>query len=279
MYSRTSGFLEKTTHRLLTLLEETFFAYESSQKNGVLQNIHSEAKLISVFCLLITLTKIQSLGIFVAVLFVEYYLAYMSKIRITHLIKRSGIPAIVFSGIVVLPVLFRQSANAMTTGTLWAASGFELMPTNGEIMFVIVFITKILCIVTLTSMLLLTTPWHAVVHALRIIRVPRIFISIVLITERYIYITIETALNIFEAKITRTVRILTRAEEQSMLGGVTSSLFGNITNKSEMVYQAMNARGYSGYKQYHTTERWKIVDYTVVVFSIVSCCTALFLSI
>ena len=99
---------------------------------------------------------------------------------------------------------------------------------------------------TLAMVLVFTTPWTHVLKALRVFRVPVVFVVILGMTCRYILLMLDTAHEMFESRKSRTVGALTRGEQRRIAILSTGALFSRTLQLSNEVYLAMQARGFRG---------------------------------
>jgi energy-coupling factor transporter transmembrane protein EcfT len=99
---------------------------------------------------------------------------------------------------------------------------------------------------SLTMLLILTTPWNTVLSALGILRVPDVFILILGMTYRYIYLLLHIANDMFLSRKSRTVGRLTDADARRTLASVSATLLSKSLNLSSEVYLAMQSRGFRG---------------------------------
>jgi energy-coupling factor transporter transmembrane protein EcfT len=99
---------------------------------------------------------------------------------------------------------------------------------------------------TLTLLLVFTTPWNHVLKALRIFRVPVVFVVILGMTCRYILLMLETAHDMLESRRSRTVGALTGPERRRMTVSTAGVLLSRTSQLSGDVYLAMQSRGFRG---------------------------------
>ena len=99
---------------------------------------------------------------------------------------------------------------------------------------------------TLMLVLAYTTPWTHILKALRIFRVPVVFVVILGMTCRYILLMLETAHEMFESRKSRTVNRMTPAENRRLAIASSGVLLHKTLHMSNEVYMAMQARGFRG---------------------------------
>jgi len=95
-------------------------------------------------------------------------------------------------------------------------------------------------------LLILTTAWPHVLKALRSLRVPSVFIVILGMTYRYIFLFLKIAGAMFEARRSRMLARPTRAQARRIAIAGSGVLLDKSMQMSGDVYEAMLARGYRG---------------------------------
>jgi cobalt/nickel transport system permease protein len=109
--------------------------------------------------------------------------------------------------------------------------------------------------------LILTTPWMHVLKALRIFRVPVVFVVILGMTCRYILLMLQTAHEMFESRKSRTVGVLTASDERRMAVSSAGVLLTKTFQLSGDVYLAMQSRGFRGEVYLLTDFQMKRLDW------------------
>jgi energy-coupling factor transporter transmembrane protein EcfT len=99
---------------------------------------------------------------------------------------------------------------------------------------------------TLALLLVFTTPWIHVLKALRVFRVPVVFVAILGMASRYILLLLETAHEMFQSRKSRSVGALQGAGRRRMAVASAGVLLSRTFQLSGEVYLAMQARGFRG---------------------------------
>jgi cobalt ECF transporter T component CbiQ len=108
-------------------------------------------------------------------------------------------------------------------------------------------VSRVATSISLVVLLTLTTPWVRLLGALRSLGVPRIFILIIGMAYRYLFLLLASVTDMYEARKARTVGATPHDKEaRSFVAASAGALFGKANILSEEVYQAMTARGYRG---------------------------------
>lgn len=102
--------------------------------------------------------------------------------------------------------------------------------------------------VSLTCWLIviLTTPFNRVLYALRSLRVPAIFVAVLSMTFRYIFLLIQTAQDMLLSRRSRIVGRMSGASNRNVLVSTSGVLLNKSVQMSDDVYQAMTSRGFRG---------------------------------
>ena len=167
-------------------------------------------------------------------------LGLASAIPAAFLIKRVWLALPFFTGVIALPALF------MTPGPALVHLPLGLVITRTGLTTVLFLLLRVSTSVSLTLLLVLTTPWNTVLSALGVLRVPDVFILILGMTYRYIYLLLHTANDMFLSRKSRVVGRLSTSENQKILAAASATLLSQSLNMSSEVYLAMQSRGFRG---------------------------------
>jgi cobalt/nickel transport system permease protein len=114
--------------------------------------------------------------------------------------------------------------------------------------------------VSLAVLLVLTTPWADVLKSLRTLRVPQVFVLILSMTYRYVFLFLHTANGILLARKSRVVGRTSGGEQRRWITGTMGNLMSRAFKMSNDVYAAMLARGFGGEIRTFTTYRVRPSD-------------------
>lgn len=234
------GVLEHTLHGITEALERALFAEEISSRPGLFQSLDARVKLISVLAFMIGANLSRNLPVIGAIYLLALLLAWRSAIPAGFLIRRVWLALPFFTGLIVLPALF------ITPGPALLHLPLGLVITRTGVITVLFLLLRVSSSLSLTLLLILTTPWNTVLSALSVLRVPDVFILILGMTYRYIYLLLHAANDMFLSRKSRTVGRLSTSENQRMLAAISATLLGKSLDMSSEVYLAMQSRGYRG---------------------------------
>ena len=232
--------LEHTLNAITETLERAVFAEEISTRHGLFQSLDARVKVISVFALLLSVSLSHNLMAIGSIYLLVLFLGWLSAIPAAVLIKRVWLALPFFTGMIVLPALF------ITPGPALAHLPLGVVITRTGVSTALFLLFRVSTSVSLTLLLVLTTPWNTVLSALSILRVPDVFILILGMTYRYIYLLLRVANDMFLSRKSRVVGRLSASDNQKMLGAISATLLSKSLNLSSEVYLAMQSRGFRG---------------------------------
>ncbi len=232
--------LEHTLHGISDTLERALFAEEISARPGLFQSLDPRVKVVSILALLIGVSLSRSLWVIAAVYLLALLFACRSAIPADFFIKRVWLALPFFTGLIILPALF------ITPGPALLHLPLGLVVTRTGVTTVLFLLLRVSTSVSLTLLLILTTPWNAVLSALSVLRVPDVFVLILGMTYRYLYLLLHTANDMFLSRQSRVVGRLSTAEERRLLAATAATLLSKSLNLSSEVYLAMQSRGFRG---------------------------------
>ena len=235
-----AGVLEHTLNGITETLERSLFAEEISTRPGLLQSLDARVKVISVLALLLSVSLSHSMLAIGAVYVLTLALGLASAIPAGFMIKRVWLALPFFTGMLVLPALF------ITPGPALLQLPLGVVVTTTGLNTALFLLLRVSTSVSLTLLLILTTPWNTVLSALSVLKVPDVFILILGMTYRYIYLLLRVVNDMFLSRKSRMVGRLSTSENQKMLAAVSATLLNKSLNLSSEVYLAMQSRGFRG---------------------------------
>jgi cobalt/nickel transport system permease protein len=235
------GFIEQTVDGLHAVLEGALYADHAASGQGFLQRLDPRVKVLGLTALISISATAARLWVVAAVLALAVILGATSFLPLRVLATRIWSATLIFSAALAVPALFLTPGVVILNLPVlhWGitSQGF----TSAAFL-----VLRAEAAATLALVLVHTTPWMHVLKALRMCRVPVVFIVILGMTCRYILLLLETAHEMFESRKSRTVGSLTRNEQRRVAILTTGALFGRTLQLSNEVYLAMQARGFRG---------------------------------
>jgi cobalt/nickel transport system permease protein len=251
---RQFGWIDKTISGIAGVIEQSVFTEEYTRKNGWLQRVDPRAKLAMFLVIVLAASLSNSLlalaGLYVLLLVV----ARASRIPFDFFVKRVWLGIPFFAGVVILPSIFFAPSQRLFDLPL---GPLHIGPSLATLLSAAVFVARVGVSVSLAVLLILSTSWSDVLKSLQAFRVPQIFILLLSMTYRYIFLFLHTANGMFEARKSRTVGRTTGHEQRGWISGSMGSLMNRSFKMSNEVYAAMAARGFAGevrtYSSYRMT--------------------------
>ncbi|MDG4760499.1 cobalt ECF transporter T component CbiQ [Micromonospora sp. WMMD710] len=244
---RKGSFVEKTLTSGAGLLRQVMFSEDVAAQRGLLQRLDPRVKTLGLLILLVAVGLVHHIAMLVAAYAATLVLAAASKLPVGFFVKRVWLFVPIFTGIIVLPATLSIVTPGHVLLPLWHWHGTAQGFTTQGLTSAGLVITRVATSVSLVVLLTLTTPWTRLLAGLRALGVPRIFILIIGMAYRYIFLLLATVIDMYEARKARTITVASHdGQARRFLGATAGALFGKAHHLSEEVHQAMVARGYRG---------------------------------
>jgi cobalt/nickel transport system permease protein len=258
---RKGSFVEKTLSGTAGLLRQVMFSEDVAGRQGALQRLDPRVKAIGLLVLLVAVGLVHHVTVLIGAYAFTLVLAAISGLPLGFFIKRVWLFVPIFTGIVVLPATLSIVTPGHVVLTLWHWHGTPQGFTAQGLTTAALVVCRVATSVSLVVLLTLTTPWTRLLAALRALGVPRIFILIIGMAYRYIFLLLATVTEMYEARKARTVSATAHDRSaRRFLAASAGALFGKAHHLSEEVHMAMIARGYRGNARTLQTFRLAAVD-------------------
>jgi cobalt/nickel transport system permease protein len=253
---RREGFLERTVREASDAAARSLFSEQLARMPGLLQRRDPRIKLLGMLMLLVVASWSHRVEIILGLYIFLLGTALLSKVPVNLFVKRVWVTVPVFTGLVVLPSIF----NIVTPGDPLLAIaplgsarvGPFALPevltiTRQGLLGAVTLVARVGVSVSAMLLLTLTTRWSDLLKALRSLLVPRVFIVVLAMTYRYIFLLLSLAEEMFTARRSRQVgRKPTTREGQQFVASAAATLLGKSYALSQEVYSAMVSRGFRG---------------------------------
>lgn len=238
---RRRNFVDKTIRSLLRVFRDALFAEETAQRAGLLQPLDARVKLAGLVSLVCAAIAVHRLSALAALLAGCALLAIACRISIRALAARVWIAVLAFTGVIALPAVFLVSGQTVfrMPALNWVASVQGLRAAA-------FLILRAETAATLAALLILCTLWPQLLRALRWFRIPAVLVVIVGMTWRYIFLLVQTAEEMFEAREARWIGVLEPADRRRLAAASAGLLLDKSIQLSGEVHLAMQARGFRG---------------------------------
>ncbi len=255
------GWLERTIADVAGSIERAVFTEEHARKPGWLQRIDPRAKLGMFVALVLAAGLSNALPVLIGLYLVILLAARASRVPFDFFVRRVWLGIPFFAGVVILPSIFFAPGPRLFD---LALGPLHLAPSIPGLTGAVVFVARVGVSVSLAVLLVLTTPWADVLKSLQALRVPQVFILLLSMTYRYIFLFFRTANGMFEARKSRVVGRTSGNEQRGWITGSMMSLLNRSFTMSNDVYAAMMARGFTGAIRSYTTSRMQTADWVAL---------------
>lgn len=171
----------------------------------------------------------------------------LARLGLDYAIKRSFV-ALPFA-LTAVTVIFNLPGKPLFT---WDLGPWQLVATDvGMVRFASIVVRTWLS-VQMAILLTATTQFPDLTHALHHLRVPKLLVAIISFMYRYLFVLTEEAMRLMRAREARSARSTAGGAGGSITwrarvtGNMVGQLFLRSYERSDRVYNAMLARGYSG---------------------------------
>ncbi|MDO8671444.1 MAG: cobalt ECF transporter T component CbiQ [Dehalococcoidia bacterium] len=251
-----SGFLESTLRGIARTLQDAIFYEEMAQRPGFLQSLDPRARLVGLLGLILAVSLARQIWTLAIFYLLVLALAAISRIPVLFFIKRVWLFMPLFTGIVALPVIFnvvtpgRPVITLLDLGRPWSFSFLslpgEIALTEQGLRTAFTLILRVGDSVSLAVLLVTTSRWAHLLKALRVFRVPQVFVLIMAMTYRYIFVLLQITSSMLLARKSRTLGKLRGADHRRGLAASGGTLLAKSYHLSDEIYSAMLSRGFTG---------------------------------
>jgi cobalt/nickel transport system permease protein len=253
---KRGAFMDSTVLGFVRALGRALMSEEIARQRGLLQALDPRVRVVGLLSLVVAVTLSRRLTVVLALFLVAVMIAVLSKVSIGTLAGRVWLAALAFTGVIAVPAIFITPGNPIAT---WAGGSVHV--TEPGLKTAALLIARVEAAVTLTSLLVLCTPWTHVLKALQSFRLPEEVIAMLAMAHRYVFLLVETASQMFESRRSRTVGRLPGSEQRRMTARTAGVLLSKSIDLSHDVYLAMQSRGFRGEVRILSDFRMRSWDY------------------
>jgi cobalt/nickel transport system permease protein len=272
------GFIDRTLKKITSFVSDSIVQYESADHKSIFRRISAPAMLLFfigwIICISLTHT-IRGQLFFSAAIFL-FMLISGSSVRFVYgkillLSILFGlfimIPAAfnIFSpGQIILPIIKMETAKSFLIYHIPAEIGI----TKEGALIVIRMFLKVMNSISLTFFILYTVSFNRLVKALHSIKIPAVFILILTLSYKYIFILSHTVEEMYMALKARWMGNVDQGKTRRIIAGRIGFLYKKSWGRYEDTYRAMLSRGYTGDLKIAGTEKPNIKDMAIISFII-----------
>ncbi len=259
IWMKRGAFIEATVLSFTRALAHALISEEIARQRGLLQLLDPRVRVIGLFVLVLAVVLSRKLTVVLALFLAAVMIAVFSNVSISTLAKRIWLLVLAFTGVIALPAIFITSGNPVVT-----FAGGSVHVTAQGLRAAAMLIARAETAVTLSTVLILCTPWTHVLKALHSFHLPEEAIVMLAMTHRYIFLLVETASQMWDSRLSRTIGSLRGADRRRIATRTAGVLLSKSIDLSNDVYLAMQSRGFRANIPILTEFRMKSWDYVVL---------------
>lgn len=225
-----------------------------ARKQTSIHRLHPLVKLLTTIVYLVVVVSFgkYEIGRLLPYVFYPVLLFAFAELPITPIMKRVLLVEPFIIGIGILNPFFDHYTIML--------GGFAL--SRGWVTFLSIVIKSSLT-VTVSILLIATTGMDKLASALRLLKVPKVFVLQLLLTYRYIAVLLEEVSRLFRAYSLRAPG--QRGIQWNAWGSFAGQLIIRTFERAQRIYESMSLRGFRG--EYHTGESTgiRLYDYCYLV--------------
>ena len=247
--------LDRALGRIGSVIGTTFTQWELATKDGFLQAMDARVKLVCLLFLLVVGTVRNEFVPGLALAGLLFLLVCLSRLNPVRFYRRIGALAFLFGFLIVLPA----ACNLVTDGeiilplvrlraarTLWVYSLPATIGITREGLSVVGLVTlRMVNCLTISFLLLNTTPFPHIIKSLKLFRVPDVLLIVFVLTYKYIFIFSEMLEAIHLARKSRLAGGSAAGGARAWAAGRIAFLFRKTQGRCEEIFRAMVSRGLS----------------------------------
>jgi cobalt ECF transporter T component CbiQ len=238
------------------IIRYTFIHWELASHRGFLQSLDARAKVLFWILLLVTISLKTTVFSLMMIAIALAFLAMVSRVSLISLYGRV-IPLALFFGFfvsapamlsvispgkVVVPILELSRPFAF-----WIYSIPQHIGITEEGIIICSMLTlRVFASLTLSFLIVATTPFSEIVRALKLFRVPDTLLLILTLTYKYVYLFAQMITDMYRAKKVRLVLGISTSEFRRWSTGRMVTVFRKTEQRVDDIYHAMLCRGFPG---------------------------------
>lgn len=259
-------FVQRTIAGVTASIERAVFTEELARGDGLLQRVDPRAKAGIFVPAIVVVGLSRSLPVLLFLYVVIVAMGLASNLSFSFFVKRVLLGVPLFAGIVFLPALFLIQGDPVVSLNIGIG---HLVISDNALASGALFVSRVAASVSLAVLLVVTTTWADLLKAMRALKAPGIFVVVLGMTYRYIFLFLQTVEHLFLARSSRTVSAGIDAEKRRWIGATMGALMSKSFKTSNDVYLAMVARGFTGEFQTMNDFAMRDEDWLFVCASIV----------
>lgn len=250
-----ASFVDKGVEHIASVLRTGFIQWETASGRGFLQGTDARVKAFFLILFIVLVSLKKTIFSEVAIGFFVFGLAMSSRINLVGHYRKILILTFVFGFLLALPSAF----NLITPGEVVLSVlqfekdhtvGYLKLPreiglTDEGLKRVAMLSLRVMNSLSVSLLVFATTPFMEFIKALRILRVPNVFLMTIMLSYKYIFIFATIVHDMYLAKKSRLTGIERGTQAQRWIAGRIAFMYHKSRQRCEEVFKAMISRGLS----------------------------------
>ena len=253
--SLNTVFLDRGIDRFAALIKMTYVQWDMAHKEGFFQKLDARVKVLFLlfFVVIVSINKLVlpeiSIGFFILILVLLSRLnlvSFYGKVLFFgflfgFLVALPSCLNIIVRGNVLVPIVHLSRPYQFWVYHIPQTIGITRQGLYGVFMLTLRVVNSL----SLSLLIIYTTPFPEIIKALKSFRVPGTFLMIITLSYKYIFIFARTLEDIHIAKKSKVIEV-DAAEARNWIAGRMAFLLRKTRRRCEDVFNAMLARGFTG---------------------------------
>ncbi|MCC6345819.1 MAG: cobalt ECF transporter T component CbiQ [Nitrospirales bacterium] len=253
------SFVDRGVRHAAKVVSDAYVQWELASREGLLQKIDARVKLFFLLSFVVVVSLKREIGAETALGGFIFLLAAVTRVPFAVYCRRVFFFGFLFGFLVALP----SSLNVITPGRIiiplltfpeaYEAGGYHLswhLPrqigiTEEGMRGVLLLTLRVVNSLALSFLVLFTTPLPEIIRGLKVLKVPDVFIVMLTLSYKYIFLFAQTVEEVYRAKKSRLAGGLKGSSGREWVAGRMAFLFRKTQMRCEDVYKAMLGRGFS----------------------------------
>lgn len=245
---RRRSFLEKSLTDGADVIRQAVYAEQPpATRTRFLAAVDPRIKLLSALALLIAVATLHTPAALALAYLGTIALAVAAGVPLGAFLKRVWLFVPLFTAVAVLPATLSIVTPGDVIVQLWTWHGHPQGVTAQGLTSAALVILRAACSVSLVLVVTFSTPWTRLLAGLGALGIPRLFITIITMAYRYLFVLLTSVTDMFMSRKARTIGpVVHDAAARRFVGATAAATIGKANHLAEEVHQAMLARGYRG---------------------------------
>ena len=249
-------FIDRTLTRTASFVRNAIIQYEKPKTALHFASVSAQSLLIFFLIYIVCIGLIHSIIgqlVFTGLLFI---LVLIAPVKLHSIYRTAFFLSFLFGFMVMAPAVLNVFTPGKMLITLLRFPSdrvfliyhipAEIGITDEGIMIVLRMFIKVFNSLTLTFVILQSTSFNRLIKALRFMRVPSVFILIITLAYKFIFIMSQTIEEMYLAMRARWTGSRDQRETRRIVAGRMGFLFKKSWMRYEETYKAMTSRGFTG---------------------------------